>query len=91
MKYIFPPSFERSVKKLDYSKRNLIIGTVQKFIKNMDDGINPGGMGLKRLKHNIWEIRANIKDRIIFDYNNDTIVFVLAGNHNDISRFLKNR
>jgi hypothetical protein len=47
-------------------------------------------MGLKRLKDDFWEIRKGLKARILFRWQGDLVEFVLAGDHNDIKRYLKN-
>jgi len=54
------------------------------------DRIIHKGFGLKRLKGDFWEIRKGIKARILFRWQGDLVEFVLAGDHNDIKRFLKN-
>jgi len=50
----------------------------------------PQGLGLKRLREDFWEVRKGIKARILFRWKSDLIEFVLAGNHDDVKRFLKN-
>ena len=48
------------------------------------------GIGLKRLRGDFWEARKGIKVRILFRWEGELVEFVLAGNHDDIKRFLKN-
>ena len=48
------------------------------------------GLGLKRLRSDLWEVRKGIKVRILFRWQGDLVEFVLAGDHDDIKRFLKN-
>ena len=48
------------------------------------------GIGLKRLKGDYWEIRKGLKARILFRWENDLVEFIIAGDHNDIKRYLKN-
>ena len=47
------------------------------------------GLGLKRLRGNFWEVRKGLKARILFRWEEDLVEFVLAGNHDDVKRFLK--
>ena len=49
----------------------------------------PKGMGLKKLRGNFWEMRKGLKTRILFRREKDWTEFILAGDHNDIKRFLK--
>lgn len=48
------------------------------------------GIGLKRLKDNFWEIRKGLKARILFRWEGDLVEFILAGDHNEVKRYLKN-
>jgi hypothetical protein len=63
--------------------------TVEKDILSQDKILHKG-IGLKRLKGDYWEIRKGLKARILFRWEGDLVEFVLAGDHNDIKRFLKN-
>ena len=53
-----------------------------------DRGIHKG-IGLKRLRGDFWEVRKGLKVRLLFRWNGDCVEFVLAGNHDDVHRFLK--
>ena len=90
MKFEFKPSFDRSVKSFSDDQKSqikdLAIGLVEMLAQ--DRGIYKG-IGLKRLRDNFWEIRKGLKTRILFRWNGDCVEFVLAGNHDDVRRFLK--
>jgi len=90
MKFEFKPSFDRSLKSLSSKTKKeikeLCIGLID--ILSGESSL-PGGFGLKNLRKNFWEIRKGLKLRILFRWQNDYIEFILAGNHNDIKRFLK--
>ena len=47
-------------------------------------------IGTVGLMGDYWEVRKGIKARILFRWKGDLVEFVLAGNHDDIKRFLKN-
>lgn len=49
------------------------------------------GIGLKRLRGNFWEARKGLKTRILFRWDGQLVEFVLAGNHDDVRKFLKAR
>jgi len=49
----------------------------------------PVGLGLKKLRPPVWEIRSSLHDRILFGWNRDVITFLVAGDHEDLKRFLK--
>lgn len=91
MRFEFKPSFDRSVKGFYGREKEEIKQTVLQAIDilSQDREIHKG-IGLKRLKGDFWEIRKGIKARILFRWQGDLAEFILAGNHNDIKRFLKN-
>lgn len=91
MKFEFKPSFERSIKSLPLSERTDVKDAALKLIDvlSKDRQIHQG-LGLKRLTRDFWEARKGIKVRILFRWTGDLIEFVLAGNHDDVKRFLKN-
>jgi mRNA-degrading endonuclease RelE of RelBE toxin-antitoxin system len=90
MRIEFKPKFERSIKSLSPENKEEIIRAAVDFIDvlSMDKGLSEG-LGLKRLKGSYWEIRKGLKIRILFRWEKDLIEFVLAGNHEDVKRFLK--
>ena len=91
MRFEFKPSFERSIKSLPQSERTDVKDAALKLIDvlSKDRQIHQG-LGLKRLTRDFWEARKGIKARILFRWTGDLIEFVLAGNHDDVKRFLKN-
>ncbi len=90
MKFEFKSSFDRSVKSFpNYEKeeiKNLAIELVDMLSR--DRAIHKG-VGLKRLRGNFWEARKGLKTRILFRWDGELVEFVLAGNHDDVKRFLK--
>lgn len=91
MRFEFKPSFDRSVKKLYGREKEEVKKVALQAIDILSqDRIIHKGFGLKRLKGDFWEIRKGIKARILFRWQGDLVEFVLAGDHNDIKRFLKN-
>lgn len=91
MRFEFKPSFDRAVKSLHGKEKDNI---KQIAIETIDilsqDRIIHKGFGLKRLKGDYWEIRKGLKTRILFRWERDLVEFILAGDHNDIKRYLKN-
>jgi mRNA-degrading endonuclease RelE of RelBE toxin-antitoxin system len=87
--YEFKPSFEKSIKNLPPERRHKIRDAVESLIDFFETGQRKEGLGLKQLRWTFWEIRADIRDRIIFEFDGNSISFILAGNHDEIKRFLK--
>jgi hypothetical protein len=91
MRFEFKSSFERSVKSFHgREKEDIKQVSVQAIDILSHDKIIHKGIGLKRLKGDFWEIRKGLKARILFRWKGDLVEFILAGDHNDIKRYLKN-
>ena len=91
MRFEFKSSFDRSIKQLSDSDKEEVktVGLQLIDILSHDKDIHKG-IGLKRLRGSFWEVRKGIKARILFRWEGDRVEFILAGNHDDIKRFLKN-
>ena len=91
MRFDFKPSFDRSVKIFHGREKEEIKKVAIQTIEILSgDKVTHKGMGLKRLKGNFWEIRKGLKARILFRWEGDLVEFILAGDHNNIKRYLKN-
>lgn len=84
------PSYQRSFKKLDPAIKDKVKEAVNKYVDFFEGGHKPKGLGLKRLSQHIWEIRVDLKMRVMFRLEGDLVQWGLVGNHDDIKRFLKN-
>lgn len=90
MKFEFKPSFDRSIKALHGSEKDEVKAVAIRLIEMLSqDREIYKGVGLKRLKGNFWEVRKGLKTRILFRWEGDLVEFVLAGNHDDVRKFLK--
>ena len=91
MRFEFKPSFERSIKSLVIVDKQEIKDVAIQVIDilSQDRSLHQG-VGLKRLQGPYWEIRKGIKTRILLRWEDDLVEFILAGNHDDIRKFLKN-
>ena len=91
MRFEFKPSFKRSLKSFPDKEKEEIKEVAGQLIDMLSrDRSVSKGAGLKRLRGSFWEARKGIKSRILFRWDGDLVEFVLAGNHDDIKRFLKN-
>jgi mRNA-degrading endonuclease RelE of RelBE toxin-antitoxin system len=90
MRFEFKPSFDRSVKSFRGKEKEEIKQTAIKTIDILSgQKYSSKGIGLKHLRTNFWEARSGIKVRILFRWDKDLVEFILAGDHNDIRRYLK--
>ena len=92
MRFEFKPSFDRSVKSFHGPEKEEIKKVAIQLIDMLSqDREIQKGLGLKRLRGNFWEVRRGIKTRILFRWEGDLVEFILAGDHDDVKRFLRNR
>ena len=89
MQYFIAPAFERSLKGYEENRKQRIQKAIQLAVTFFETKSLPAGLGLKPLQKGIWEIRAGLADRILFQKNKNVIEFLLVGSHDEIKRFLK--
>lgn len=91
MRYRYTPSYIRSIKSIKDIKR---LKSIHKAIKNFQETVEKSlpqaaGLGIKRLRDNIWEFRAGLKDRILVRWDKDLIEYGIVGTHDEIRDYLK--
>ena len=91
MRYGEIPFYTRSLRDLgDAQRLNAVHEAVSLLVGCFERGERPPvGLGLKKLRTPVWEIRSSLQDRILFSWRHDLITFLVAGTHQDIKRFLK--
>lgn len=89
MRYDIKSSFIRSLKKQPSIQKAKIKKAIKTLVIFFETGQKPDGLGLKQLQKNFWEIRVDIKIRIIFRFSEDLVGFITFGNHDEIKRFLR--
>jgi len=90
MRYVRTAVFTRAYRGLDGIRQERADSTLLKLADAFEAGQIPSGLGLKPLKHGIWEARSGIHDRILFRREPDDVVeLLLIGTHDEIKRFLK--
>jgi len=49
------------------------------------------GLGVRKLNpHPVWEARVGLKMRAVFRLEDNQVIFVFLGNHDEVERFLRN-
>lgn len=82
-------SFDKSLEDLLPKDRNRAIKGVNQLLDYFSGGPRPLGLGLRKLQGNFWEIRATLDKRVLFLLEKDVVSFVIAGNHDEIRRYLR--
>lgn len=82
-------SYDRSFRKLDKPIQGKTISAVDSLLKFLESRQKPEGLGLKKVYKSYWEVRIDIRNRIIFELQGNIINIAFVGNHNAIETFLK--
>jgi len=89
--YEFKTSFDRRFKKFSPPRQQKVYQAIDTLMKYIDGEAEPPiGLGLKNWHADYWEIRAGIKDRILFEFT-DQITFLFVGNHDEIKKFMRQK
>ena len=91
MKRIFIlPSFERSVKKLTpLDKKKLAAQSLEELNSFLISGEMLGGFGFKKINHDKYEFRVDIRLRVVVKVEGEDYYLVLAGNHDEVRKYLR--
>jgi mRNA-degrading endonuclease RelE of RelBE toxin-antitoxin system len=89
-KVLILPSFERSINKLSPLQKKLLAQSLEDFNTFLYSGQAPFGFRFKKINHNKYEFRVDIRLRVIVKTEGDTYYLVLAGSHDEIRRYLRN-
>ena len=87
MKFTFTHSFEKSIERRADKARAK--EAVDSLIRSFEDQLKPKGLGLKKLRGDVWEIRAGLGTRVPFAALKGEIRFLLVGSHDEIKKFIK--
>jgi len=83
------PSFERSVKKLTRQDKNKLTECLEDFNYFLLSGELPVGLGFKKINHDKYEFRVDIRLRVVVKVEGEDYYLVLAGSHEAVKRYLR--
>ena len=83
------PSFGRSVKKLTRQNKDNLAESLEDFNSFLLSGEAPAGFGFKKINHNKYEFRVDIRLRVVIKAEGEDYYLVLAGNHDEVKRYLR--
>ena len=91
MKKIFIlPSCEHSIKKLTRAEKKQLAKGLETLNAFLSSGQFPVGFRFKKINHDKFEFRINVRLRVIVKIDDDNYYLVLAGNHDEVKRYLRN-
>jgi mRNA-degrading endonuclease RelE of RelBE toxin-antitoxin system len=83
------PSFERSIRKLSALEKKQTAESLEAFNAMLVSGHCPAGLGFKKINHDKYELRVSIRLRVVIKSDGETYYLVLAGNHDEVRRYLR--
>ena len=91
MKHLgWTPQFNKQLTKLLPSDHHKAVEALKKLRTSIEQGKIPQGLGFKKINGDKYEIRIDIRLRIVLKKDGDLLICVLAGNHDEIKQYLKN-
>jgi len=88
MRYFNTSAFLRQVSKLPPTRKDHVKKAYHQLIDFFEKKVQPPGLGIKRIRSEVWSVRMTGGDRIFFKLEKDRVIFVFAGNHDEYERFL---
>ena len=85
----FTKSFERSLKFID--NQELVKNTIKHLIVALEGNVKSEGLGLRKLRNGIWEVRVTYSIRILFLMMPGELRLLIVGNHDTIRRYLRHQ
>ena len=82
-------SFRRSVKKLTRQDKENLTESLEVFNSFLLTGELPAGFGFKKINHDKYEFRIDIRLRIVVKVKGENYYLVLAGNHDEVKMYLR--
>jgi mRNA-degrading endonuclease RelE of RelBE toxin-antitoxin system len=89
-KIVILPSFKRTVKKLTIQERQRLAKSLEIFNTFLVTSQAPAGFRFKKINHDKYEFRVDLRLRVIVKQEEDTFYLVLVGSHDEIRRYLRN-
>ena len=62
---------------------------LKSFLEGLNKGSLPAGLGLKKINGDKYEVRVDIRNRIVMKLDGDTFICHLVGDHNVVKRYLR--
>jgi mRNA-degrading endonuclease RelE of RelBE toxin-antitoxin system len=88
-KVLVLPSFERTARKLSRQEKKRLARSLETFNNFLIGGHPPYGFRFKKINHDKYEFRVDLKLRVIVKAESDIYYLVLVGDHEEIRRYLR--
>lgn len=82
--------FQKQLKKLHVQDQKKATDVLKIFLESLQRGSLAVGVGFKKINGDKYEIRVDIRHRIVMKLEGDTFVCHLIGSHDAVRRYLRN-
>jgi mRNA-degrading endonuclease RelE of RelBE toxin-antitoxin system len=89
MKSLVRPSYLRSLKRFSAKEVEDINTAISKLSESLGKPHIHSGLSVRKLRKAIFEIRADLKIRLLFARESGDIVLVFAGDHDEVRACVK--
>lgn len=91
MKAIYDRRLQRCIRHLTDRELMVVHAAMQGTAERFGRPHLHGGTGVQRLRANLYECRAGLGLRLLFERHGDELLFLFVGNHDNVRAYLKNR
>ena len=81
--------FQKQLKALSTQDREKVNRVLKLLLQGLGSGEMSAGLGFKKINCDKYEIRVDIRNRIVMKADGDTLICHLIGNHEAVKRFLR--
>jgi mRNA-degrading endonuclease RelE of RelBE toxin-antitoxin system len=81
--------FQKQLKKLHCAEQEKVLNALKSFLAALRQEKVPTGYGFKKINGDKYEIRVDIRTRIVLQADGDTLVCHLVGDHESVRRYLR--
>ncbi len=81
--------FQKQLKKLPPQDQQKALGVLKGFLSALKSGVIPTGFGFKKINGDKYEIRVDLKIRIVMKKEGDTLVCHVIGDHEEVKQYLR--
>ena len=82
-------TFRTQVRQMPKARRREIARAIDATLAGFGKPHSHSGLSIQRLRENYFECRAGLDIRLAFRAERGRLIFVAAGNHDEIHRFIK--
>lgn len=85
----FSNRFQTQLRKLPPQDQRKTAAVLERFLTALAEHQISAGLGLKKINGDKYELRVDLRLRIVMKMDGDTFVCHLIGNHEDVRRYLR--